>query len=262
MYVSGGPSSILECSHITKVAVVNSQQMDALLQVTEKVIRVMNRGITYETVYLNNASLTENANRNYLATDLTELYRIALDLLAETAKMFDSSSAKRFVDSIWKQGHVAGGLASIDGQEAKMLKNVDVLEKERSKQSDDDMTKMLQMMNGSMERVDAGVQSILQHVERNERIKMLEFISPVKFGQNHARVSKQRSPGTGQWLLDHKDFLAWKQSESSTFWFQGTPGTGKTYLTSAVIDQLEASLGESPTDEGTHRNLHLDFVHF
>ncbi|KAL1589227.1 hypothetical protein WHR41_02250 [Cladosporium halotolerans] len=210
----------------------------------------MNRGITYETVYLKNASLAENANRNYLATDLTELYRIALDLLAETAKMFDSSSAKRFVDSIWKQGHVAGGLASIDDQESKMLKNVDVLEKERSKQSDDDMTKMLQMMNGSMERVDAGAQSILQHVERTERIKMLEFISSVKFGQNHARVSKQRSPGTGQWLLDHKDFLTWKQSESSTFWLQGTPGTGKTYLTSAVIDQLETPLQESPTDEG------------
>lgn len=253
MYVSVAPSPILECSHIVKVAVVNSQQMDALLQVTEKVIRVMNRGITYETVYLKNASLAENANRNYLATDLTELYRIALDLLAETAKMFDSSSAKRFVDSIWKQGHVAGGLASIDDQEAKMLKNVDVLEKERSKQSDDDMTKMLQMMNGSMERVDAGVQSILQHVERSERIAMLEFISSVKFGQNHARVSKQRSPGTGQWLLDHKDFLTWKQSESSTFWLQGTPGTGKTYLTSAVIDLLEKPLQESPTDEGMYK---------
>ena len=49
MYVSVAPSPILECSHIVKVAVVNSQQMDALLQVTEKVIRVMNRGITYET---------------------------------------------------------------------------------------------------------------------------------------------------------------------------------------------------------------------
>jgi ankyrin repeat protein len=41
--------------------------------------------------------------------------------------------------------------------------------------------------------------------------------------------------------LQHEDFQSWEKASSSLlFWLQGSPGTGKTYLTSAVIDHIRS----------------------
>jgi tetratricopeptide (TPR) repeat protein len=49
----------------------------------------------------------------------------------------------------------------------------------------------------------------------------------------------QRLEGTCEWIFEEQSFRAWIDSPpSSTFWIQGGPGTGKSVLTSAIIERL------------------------
>lgn len=55
-------------------------------------------------------------------------------------------------------------------------------------------------------------------------------------------VSSRRQRGTGQWLLESKEFLNWRSGANGVLWCSGMPGAGKTILVSTVIDHLRASL--------------------
>jgi hypothetical protein len=110
---------------------------------------------------------------------------------------------------------------------------------------------MLEMLQAPMTRVDAGVSQLLNRVDEKERIEMLEWISVVPFGQHHDTISENRTPGTGDWLVEHESFNRWKEGDSTAFfWLQGNPGSGKTYLTSKVIDTIQHRISHPPKNEG------------
>ncbi|KAI9672118.1 MAG: hypothetical protein M1831_001931 [Alyxoria varia] len=50
--------------------------------------------------------------------------------------------------------------------------------------------------------------------------------------------SSKRLAGICPWLLDNDKYEQWKTTPSSTLWLNGSPGTGKTAATTAVIDDL------------------------
>ena len=225
--------------------------MAALLATTEKIVRVISRGQVYESVYLKNtpAAPTDNLSKN-LQSALTTIYTTSLDLLAESGSLFSKNTATRTLQALINPGKVSGGLSAISEQEDDLLRDVSACEVRRSANADDSMIGMLNALNAPMKRMDEGIQHLLQTVDEEERIKMLEWISPIPFGKNHNNVKEKRTPGTGGWLLQHEDFSKWEQSNSSIFWLQGSPGTGKTFLTSVVVDRIQDKISENPKDEG------------
>jgi hypothetical protein len=50
---------------------------------------------------------------------------------------------------------------------------------------------------------------------------MLDWLSSVNFWQHQADVCKQRQADTGQWLLDHQDFLSWAIGIKKQVWCLG-----------------------------------------
>ncbi|RYP58533.1 hypothetical protein DL769_008907 [Monosporascus sp. CRB-8-3] len=81
----------------------------------------------------------------------------------------------------------------------------------------------------------------------DERLKILEWISPIPYGKHHNTVKDARTSGTCEWLLQHERFREWEDASSSvTLWLQA--GAGKTFLTSKVIDHVQ-SLLKSPRNE-------------
>ncbi|PHH90729.1 hypothetical protein CDD83_2834 [Cordyceps sp. RAO-2017] len=87
-------------------------------------------------------------------------------------------------------------------------------------------------------------------MQNDQLRKVLNEISPVQFGVQHQSRREARTPETCEWLLQHEVFREWEESSSSSIlWLQGSVGTGKSVLTSKVIDRfMEASRSES--DEG------------
>ena len=56
-------------------------------------------------------------------------------------------------------------------------------------------------------------------------------------------------PGTCRWLLDDSRYLEWiNGSEKALLWLTGAPGSGKTVLSSFIIDQIEST--KSPSNVG------------
>ncbi|KAL8949471.1 MAG: hypothetical protein Q9222_004419 [Ikaeria aurantiellina] len=72
-----------------------------------------------------------------------------------------------------------------------------------------------------------------------EREEILKGLSSLDFHNRQRAVFDLHYEGTGQWLLDTKEFHTWsEQKGTSTLWCPGIPGAGKTVMTSTVVNHL------------------------
>ena len=69
--------------------------------------------------------------------------------------------------------------------------------------------------------------------------EILCWLSPAPFRRHHERHSENRIPGSGEWLLNHPQYLSWRSSSNSLILLlHGIIGSGKTSLASAVVDSI------------------------
>ncbi|KAJ8112693.1 hypothetical protein OPT61_g5001 [Boeremia exigua] len=71
--------------------------------------------------------------------------------------------------------------------------------------------------------------------------KVLEWLSAPDPSKNFDEARKLHHRGTGQWLLESREYTAWKTESNSFLWLYGIPGCGKTILSSSVIADLQQS---------------------
>jgi len=71
----------------------------------------------------------------------------------------------------------------------------------------------------------------------------------------------KRSRGTGQWLFETDEFKRWINGSSpqNTLFCHGSPGSGKTFLTSTVISHLQEQAAHSETVRVAY--FYFDYVH-
>ncbi|KAF9768135.1 hypothetical protein IL306_014595 [Fusarium sp. DS 682] len=99
-------------------------------------------------------------------------------------------------------------------------------------------TELLESLDKPLKRIDDGVERVLKALEENERQKALDSISTIPVGADHTAITDVRTEQTCEWLIRHAEFREWEESSySSLFWLQGRIGTGKSFLTSKVIDR-------------------------
>lgn len=85
----------------------------------------------------------------------------------------------------------------------------------------------------SAETLDMAAQqksAILQNIE--------EWLQPADPSSNHQQALKKRQHNTGLWLLEGELYQQWKSSPQSFIWLHGIPGSGKTILSSTLIDDV------------------------
>lgn len=82
----------------------------------------------------------------------------------------------------------------------------------------------------------------------DEKFKQVrDWISLSPYNRHHLYVSESRLPGTGQWLLNHPQYVDWLTSScSSVLLLHGIIGSGKSTLTSLVIDSLSQTAAHCP----------------
>lgn len=59
---------------------------------------------------------------------------------------------------------------------------------------------------------------------------------------NRSTRLREKSPGSGSWFLQGKEFAHWKE-QASFIWLYGKPGCGKTVLSSTIINELQSTAG-------------------
>ena len=111
------------------------------------------------------------------------------------------------------------------------------------------MNTLLTSLNEPIKRLLDHSSISTQLLQGSQRLQLLHWLSPVPFSSHQKRHSENRIPGSGQWLLDHDRYLSWRNtSSSSIFLLHGIIGSGKTSLTSTVVDSFfqESSGQASP----------------
>ena len=78
--------------------------------------------------------------------------------------------------------------------------------------------------------------------EENKRL--VSWINAIFTAEDYDRARSDRLEGTCDWILDREEFQAWIAPEHFSdavkiLWIQGPPGSGKTFLTTRIIDHLQ-----------------------
>ncbi|KAH8774786.1 hypothetical protein F5883DRAFT_18411 [Diaporthe sp. PMI_573] len=219
----------------------------------DEAFRLFTLGAVYEDVYLESAapvstpvlvpaqdppSQSLQRATGGLRTALVQMYKAILTLLCHSQERFGENGAKQFFRALRKKGegdellkklmeceghvnHAASSCATIlSGDQRQKL---EALSRKFS-----DLFRGVKL--GQMATVMKGLEGLA--LER-----MLECISPMRVRKYHRQLSDKRARGTCEWLLQHPRFREWEDSSSSqTLWLRGPIGSGKSYLSSMVID--------------------------
>jgi Cdc6-like AAA superfamily ATPase len=76
--------------------------------------------------------------------------------------------------------------------------------------------------------------------QKREKIK--RWLSSSDPSTNYNKALQQRQKGSGRWFLQIEAFAKWKKRQNSFLWLSGIPGSGKTILSSTIIEDLEKTL--------------------
>ncbi|GLA54743.1 hypothetical protein AnigIFM63604_000889 [Aspergillus niger] len=215
--------------------------MVALLGTVERVLQATYRGREYESAYATgNNDIVDTLRRN-----LVNVYQAILELLSYSIDMLSKSTWTRILDTMFDKG--SGIFSELTAKEEELAKTAQAC----SAAIGGKTLFHLQDVRRHLPRIETQVAESLEKLEWREAMEILDWISPVKYGSHHNNVRGNRTPGTGEWLLQKGTFRDWEESSSSAvLWLRGSPGVGKTFLTSRVIDHVQDTLTRVPNDEG------------
>jgi molecular chaperone GrpE (heat shock protein) len=80
-------------------------------------------------------------------------------------------------------------------------------------------------------------------IRKHQEQAILDWLTPIDYAPQQSDFISRRQTGTGQWLLDSTEFQSWLTTEKQTLLCPGIPGSGKTILTSIVIEELITQFG-------------------
>ncbi|CZR64609.1 uncharacterized protein PAC_14507 [Phialocephala subalpina] len=258
------------------------EQMGNLVLATEKISYLISRGAIYERLYppgecqplsphefpttawtfcdfLKKFTNSEVVGSGTMQTDvesnfhdaMIELYATILRMIALCHRLFAKNTAKRAVHALFQPGDVSTFLEQSTELENRVEHEVQNCERSDRQRSDAETRSLLALLKEPIVRTDEGVLKLLEKTEERERLRILDWISKVLYGSNHRTVTEKRTMDTCEWLLKHQKYEEWQNASASiTFWLSGNPGTGKTFLTSKVIDRIQATLDNNPNQEG------------
>ncbi|KAL7921910.1 hypothetical protein ACQKWADRAFT_321010 [Trichoderma austrokoningii] len=234
---------------VLKIPVKHIEQMAALAGIVQLFTRIVCRGQMYEVLYDNAISAKDGTILN-LRSALVDLYASAIELLARCDTLLASGMVSQTLNAILRPEQVSDLISDLSKKEQILSYEVQSCEALRNakatKQLDEKLETLLARLDvtsSSLTRTDGGVAKMLENVENDKLEKLMDFISSEQFGKGHATMKDTRIQGTSDWLIDHDSFREWQAIASSV-------GTGKTYLTSRVIDHIKQTLETSPHDEG------------
>ncbi|KAF4470591.1 ankyrin repeat [Fusarium albosuccineum] len=212
-----------------------SQLVEATATIAESICRnALVEALLKDTDYQN-----EKEPRNALV----KLYASILSYLTKAGAYYSESTFRR----ILKTGFLASSeLSSAFDTITQAQEDVNWCTRnfglEVQLQTRDDLRVMLETLDAPVRRWNESFEHLSNHIDATRRREILESISSQPYKQHHSRETSEVMPGTGTWLLQHSTYVQWKNdSASSILWLHGIPGSGKSKLTSIVVEDSLAA---------------------
>ncbi|KAL7940378.1 hypothetical protein V8C42DRAFT_362745 [Trichoderma barbatum] len=106
---------------------------------------------------------------------------------------------------------------------------------------------MLSQVYNIVFQTGADVAHITSIIERDEDLKVFDWLTPRDYGFQQHQYFKTHQEGTGRWLLDSTEFITWIKTNKQTLFCPGMPGAGKTILTAIAVNNLTSRFAHDPS---------------
>ena len=91
-----------------------------------------------------------------------------------------------------------------------------------------------------VEEMQVGVTNIQDRLEAEAVQNIVDWFSPLSFGDRHNDILSRRCEGTGNWLFETSEVSEWFLSpEKASLWCSGIPGAGKTTIAAIMTEYIE-----------------------
>lgn len=98
------------------------------------------------------------------------------------------------------------------------------------------------------------ISNLILSVE-SERRDMFKWLSTIQYATHHKTMGKDFLLGSGNWLLQKKEFVEWrKESSSSILWLHGIREYSTIAESSGMAHDSRSGLGEEQTHVGRDKN--------
>ncbi|KAF4413419.1 Ankyrin repeat and KH domain-containing protein 1 [Colletotrichum fructicola] len=235
--VAPAPSSTVwsAVKMLLKTNVLEREDLVAVMGCADIVLCLVRRGIVYEEVYIR--GLPRLPAQEDLKQELVKVYSNCLEFLAFVDGELQHGNMRRFLEALLDPGHGDKRVSAIKALEQRLQFAAQACEAKASSEH----RGLIQSLAWPLKRVDDNVAAVLERLADKEKEKAMTYISTVPVGVHHNEKRENRTRDTCEWLIHHTQFLKWEESAcSSVLWLQGNIGTGKSFLTSKVIDRYWA----------------------
>lgn len=94
----------------------------------------------------------------------------------------------------------------------------------------------------TLNEVKHNTRKIARYVDKQEHRGILKWLSDDDFNYHknyQSHLVRNRQPGTRKWLLSSDEWKSWLEVSGQTLYCPGIPGSGKTFTTAMVIENIE-----------------------
>ncbi|KAH9217695.1 hypothetical protein DL95DRAFT_295034 [Leptodontidium sp. 2 PMI_412] len=239
-----------------------SEQEAALLKGLASVSNVLVRSAMQEHLYFqrweanndkNDRSAFLPSHKGYRDT-LKALYVLVLKYQATSVCYFTKNGGLRILADMVKWHKWENLLKDVEGQDEAMCRTYDLLSdvkiEEEFGKLDKRHAETVDIMKSGFSDL-SELRKAIEAAQRDaDRTTLLDWLSSVdpSLNYNNARGKyDQGGHGTGDWLIrNNDDFEKWKTAPNTLMWLNGKAGSGKSVLSSSVINHLKETHGEDP----------------
>ena len=198
-----------------------------------------------EDVSLSPLSSSRDDARLYLGGCIIKVYTAVLKYLAAAKKYWSHNTASRIARSLVRdmetERQTLQSAVSTADEEAFKTANLFQMRElfDISEATKEALTTVVDELRGPLVRIAQDISQLHDQLQQQERLEVFRWLSTVPCEAHHKQSCKKILDGTGRWLLESPTFLEWqKSSASALLWLNGTPGSGKSKLSSIVIQNL------------------------
>ena len=204
--------------------------MECLLTGVERLTNTISRCRIYEILYLDGIQYNQTEDPikpafEHLSAALISLYATVLRFLAKVYRAFSKGGFHRAQHATFNPGTFEGLLEQsrlLDTEVAAAVGNCKEACNRNAHKNIEGLLGILRDLEEPVQRIDSGVQTLLQNVGTERRTKILQWISAIPYEDDHNTAVMGHTSGTGGWLLQHDTYIKWRTSHAcEILWLYG-----------------------------------------
>ena len=220
---------------ILQLSMANTEQHELVAGALSKVAPLLPVYTVIEDVYFNkrDASL-----KNEFESAIVDLYTQILIFQIQIVKFYQKHGPERLIQSVLQPVDWEGWNTKIQGADSKCQRMMQTFDAQ-------DSDKKHQETVQSLKRIETNVKKILERQEGETNSDILEWLCPLNPIDEHEFFlektgTQDKFSERGSWLFRSDEYKSWVNPtapEDSVLWIQGSMGTGKTAVTTLIVER-------------------------